>query len=401
MGANRLTLIQQLQAISRFDSRFTNISVCNCDPLTGLQLRNGGSLSVVFHAIDDATGQPVAIKFFDPEVPVPQIAYRYALFRRECDLLGLVAGNERCLQLIQPLQSFELVVSDPATGHTLKNEVYYFITEWIDTDINDYFLNQQNISTIDKLGIFREIVLSVFALHRNTIYHRDLKPDNLRIANRNGVGRVVAIDLGTAAAYHSSALGAGSDYLAPVGADGYAPIESHCGLAGVRDLGVYGDLYALGCMLFDLFNVDYFFIRLFNDSGFQSCFMACKAHMMQPHIKRLDEGSMLREWGRMIDRSKRQVTVPNIAGAGSSVPASVLQILTNLLKMLVSVDYRDRQNDLNKILRHIDASINILQHARADQVILSRRRLMRQRRQAKLRQREMKLVEYLARRSGN
>jgi hypothetical protein len=42
----------------------------------------------------------------------------------------------------------------------------------------------------------------------------------------------------------------------------------------------YSDVYALGCLLHDMFNVDQYFIRLVTDVGFHTCFGACQAKMI-------------------------------------------------------------------------------------------------------------------------
>ena len=44
----------------------------------------------------------------------------------------------------------------------------------------------------DKIDLFREILLGIRALHMHKVYHRDLKPDNLRGEEKDN--RVIAID---------------------------------------------------------------------------------------------------------------------------------------------------------------------------------------------------------------
>ena len=82
---------------------------------------------------------------------------------------------------------------------------------------------------------------------------------------------MVPIDLGTAIDLASSPIGAASDYDHPVGASGFSPLEAQVGLANLRGLAKATDVYALGCLLHDLFNLDFHFMRLWNDPGFLSC----------------------------------------------------------------------------------------------------------------------------------
>lgn len=311
MGGNRLTLIRELTGIALLDARFKNLEVVNCDPVTGEQIQDGGVLSVVFRAEDVTTGLPVAIKFFDPDYVGIGTSHRLELFQRESELLERLRGKEHCLELIQPLRQFDLRIVDPATNLSLTRDTYYFVVEWLDTDLIDYFLRQHEFGAAEKLQVFRQIVLAVFALHREGIYHRDLKRDNLRVADRRGVNRVVAIDLGTAAAFDSVHIGGGHNaYAIPVGARAFSPIEAFCGLAGVRRIGVYSDIYALGCMLHDLFNVDYYNVRLFKDAGFQACYGACNTQMMQVMQRSPEESVLLDEWSKILELAKRQVTSP-------------------------------------------------------------------------------------------
>lgn len=401
MCINRRTLIQELQGVSLLDGRYTDIQVVNCDPATGKPKDHGGVLSVVFKAEDTHSGQAVAIKFFDPDLNGPQLNYRFDLFQRECDLLKGLSGKERCLRLHAPISQFDIGVSDPTNGRALTIAAYYYVSEWLDNDINAYFHKQEEFEAEEKLRIFREVFLAVHTLHRHGIYHRDLKADNLRIATRNGHQRAVAIDLGTAAAFDSPSLGRATEYAQPVGAPAYAPIESHCGLAAIRALGIPYDIYALGCMLYDLFNSEMYFLSLLQDSGFQTCLGACQSHMMAVRSQTSKESSILREWQRILSLSSRQVTRPHIAGPHSSVPPSIEQPLGRLLNTLTQLDYRRRLTDHNRILRYIDTALNLLANRRSERRRLDRKRQLRARRLEKLAQRDHRLARYLEKRPLN
>jgi len=395
MGGNRLTLIRELTGIALLDDRFKNLEVVNCDPVTGEQKQDGGMLSVVLRAEDVTTGLPVAIKFFDPDFVGISARHRLELFQRESELLERLRGKEHCLELVQPLRQFDLRIVDPASNLSLTLATYYFVVEWLDADLIDYFLRQHEFGAAEKLQVFRAIVLAVFSLHREGIYHRDLKRDNLRVADRRGVSRVVAIDLGTAAAFDSPSVGSHTTYAEPVGAGAFSPIEAFCGLAGVRRIGVYSDIYALGCMLHDLFNVDYYYIRLFKDAGFQACWAACKTRMMQVMQQRPEESVLLGEWSQILGMAKHQVTPPCIDGLGHSVPAALRDVLNRLLQMLTSLDYRQRLNNQDRILRQIDAGLRILTFETTEQKRREQRRQLRRQKEEKLIRLQKRLEVYL------
>ena len=400
LGANRRFLIGEVAKSQSLDGRFTGMTVVNCDPVTGDPKPKSGVLSVVFRALDTHTNQPVAVKFFDPDRDTVADSYRYDLFRRECDLLVGLQGRDRCLQLIQPIHEMDFTLVNPATGQALVKKTYYFVVEWLDKDLRDYFLNQQAIPTDKKLEVFRQIVLSAFALHNAQIFHRDLKPENLRSVTRGAIEVAVAIDLGTAAMFTSATIGTPADYLGSVGTTIYSPVESHCGLSGVRTLGIYTDVYSLGCMLHDMFNLDMFFVRQIADAGYLSASGLCHGHMIAQASRGLTQQQLIAEWHKLLNATKRKVTTPSIEGPGNSVPLACRDLLDTLLMGLTAFDYRDRITDRDQILRYIDSALRIMNNALAEKAARDLRRQRRQAAMDKIRMRAEKLAAYLATRKS-
>ena len=280
LGDNARILIETLHREPSLDRRYVNIRVINRDPRTGDRKRHHqGALSVVFHAIDSQTGRPVALKFFDPDFQGFSARYRMDLFDRECKLLERLENKPRCLQLVQPLSELRLPVPGASRGRSMTIDCGYCVLEWLDGDITEYFLRQNEHDALVKLALFRQTVLGVFALHREDIAHRDIKHDNLRRTRRMNREMVIPIDLGTAVDLLSDPIGEFRDYDDPVGAPAFSPIEAHGGLSSIRTLAAYTDIYALGCLLHDLFNVDLYAVRLAKDPGFNNCYMACRAHI--------------------------------------------------------------------------------------------------------------------------
>jgi serine/threonine protein kinase len=366
MATNRLTLIRQLQPPFVLAERFSQIEVKNCNPATGEHLHGKGCLSVVFGAYDTQTQRAVALKFFDLDYYGMQQQYRLALFQRECDLLAKLVGKQRCLQLLTPMEQLPLTVSNPTTGDAITLPCPYFAIEWLEHDIDDYFHKQQDYDAIIKLAILRDASLAVFALHRAELAHRDIKVDNLRRTERPSLKCIIAIDLGTAAAHDSLHAGSPGDYANPVGAPAYAPLEARCGLSGVRKLGRLADYYALGCLLFELFNIDFFFMNLIADSGYKNCFTECQHHIIRLGLTHKQESVLMKEWRKTVKRFKRQVTIPPIDSSGSSVPAATRDQLDRLLKDLTTVDFDDRLCDENKTLQRIDSAVKILRNNLAE-----------------------------------
>ena len=364
MGNNARMLIETLHREPSLDGRYANIRVINRDPETGDRLghEHQGALSVVFHAVDSRTGRPVALKFFDPDFHGFGAKYRMDLFERECKLLERLVNKPRCLQLVQPLS--ELRVSDPdaSSGRSATIDCGYCVLEWLDGDITEYFLRQDEYDALVKLALFRQIVLGVFALHQEGIAHRDIKHDNLRRTLRMDREVVVPIDLGTAVDLLSDPVGDFRDYAGPVGAPAFSPLEAHAGLGSIRTLATCTDVYALGCLLHDLFNVDLYVARLFRDPGFISCYMACKAHMDAMRLRTVNPDDLVREWNDIIVRTKGQITLPSIDSAATTVPPAVRDQLTELLHRLTDADYRNREHRRERIVRVIDAAVKALEN---------------------------------------
>ena len=397
MPNNTSNLIETLR--QGLCGRFSNVRVVNHDPVTGLRRNpNQGVFSVVFRAHDEHAHQDVALKFFDPDYQGIGLPYRMNLFEREARLLERLRGKRGLLQLAHPLSEMQISASEGSQSVTLT--CVYFAMEWLDGDIEEYFLRQPDYDALVKIALFRQIVLGVFRLHREQIAHRDLKADNLKqVDGANGSTVVVPIDLGTAIDLASSPIGAASDYDHPVGASGFSPLEAQVGLANLRGLAKATDVYALGCLLHDLFNLDFHFMRLWNDPGFLSCHGACKAHLSKMRLER-PRASVLSEYRRVLGLTKHQVTLPSIDSDDAWVPDAAREPLNRLLLRLTDVDYSNREYDLDKILRLLDIAANNLK-----QVLMQdhRRRIRNQRRtqrERKLQGRQARLELYLQQRAS-
>ena len=395
MGDNARTLIETLHREPSLDGRYSNIRVINRDPRTGDRRGHQGALSVVFHAIDSQTGRPVALKFFDPDFQGFGARYRMDLFDRECKLLERLVNKPRCLQLVQPLSELRLSGPGASSGRSATIDCGYCVLEWLDGDITEYFLRQDKHDALVKLALFRQTVLGVFALHREGIAHRDIKHDNLRRTYRMDREMVVPIDLGTAVDLLSDPIGDFRDYADPVGARAFSPLEAHGGLGSIRTLAAYTDVYALGCLLHDLFNVDLYAARLVKDPGFTNCYMACRAHMDAVRSRTANPEDLVREWDDIIVRTKGQITLPPIDSAATTVPPAVRDQLNALLHRLTDADYRSREHRRERIVRVVDAAVKALENRFTIERRQAKRAEKRRRREYRARRQQERLDFYL------
>lgn len=170
-------LITTLQGLQLLDGRFSTIRCVNVHPD---KAEKRGCFSLVFSARDTTSGKQVALKFLDPDPRVTANLYRGMAFERESAILNHLLNSQRCLQLVQELKFFDIDLP-LANGETAKVLCKYFAVEWLDQEIDDFFLSTGH-GSIEKLRVFNNIILAVAALHRREVFHRDLKADNLRMS---------------------------------------------------------------------------------------------------------------------------------------------------------------------------------------------------------------------------
>lgn len=387
MTANRLHLIRTLESMENIDDRYHQIRCVNYDPSND---ETRGCFSLVFSAHDQLLNRTVALKFFDVHPSNLQNRYRIAAFEREPEILQILVGQKRCLQLVADMDVFNLEVKDHSGNILVTLPCSYFAVDWVADEIDHFFERQDEISTLDKLHLFNEIVLAVEALHRHEIHHRDLKPDNLR-SYRDALRRiVVAIDLGTAARCSSTSLK--EEYERSVGAPLYAPPEALLGFSGERRIAHLADYYALGCLLWELFNPGLFGRIVRNNSTHDAVTSAIAISLAAS--SKADKLESLRD---ALNRFSHTVASPLASGLGSSVPPSITRLLDDLVTELTSFDYRKRGQTLERVRNRIWSAIHCLQNEAWQRLTNDRRRQYRDRRLEKLRLKEQRLATYLSR----
>lgn len=394
--SNRLALINSLKGSPILEERFVVEEVINCDPATGDHISGKGCLSVLFKGTDNKTGNRIAIKFFDPDFNGFDRSYREKLFEREVELLDKVFNKKRCLQKVSDIFSHSISAKDPSSG-TWTFECFYFVIEWLEEGIDEYFYQQENYETDMKLCLFRNMALSVFSMHDDDIFHRDLKSDNFRKALRKNNELVVAIDYGTAARLDSKNLGNMTNYDHSPGTPMVAPLEAHCGLSWIRNIGKHYDYYALGCLLYDLFNIEHFAEAISRDLGFARAYAHCRTAMLAKigAVKYKTVEEVLDDWTVLLSPYKAGVSIPDILGSGGSVPLSIRGHLNKLLSELTAIDFRDRLRDKNKIIRKIDICVKIIENSIKEKHRRKQKIIMKQNHEVKLLERQDKARKYL------
>jgi len=365
------TIIPMLEALPEFAGRYSNLKCVNYDVITGVR---EGVFSIIFEAIDTTSNDKVIIKIFDPD---RFDLYRLECFSREAELLEKVISKKRCLQLIKTLDEFQLSLP-LSTGINIDVKLKYFVTEHLPISIINEFYSptaKSNMEVLDKIRIFKQIVLAIAALHRYEIAHRDLKPDNLRAYIEKLKHVVVAIDYGTAVSANQKHIA--STYPSSVGATGYASPEALVGLAGDRDIGHLTDYFALGCLFFELFEYDFLFnaIEAANNKRYYSSIQILRSQIdFSQEIKP--------QWNALLDKFHVIIRYPQFEKR-HGIPQAIIGYMNQILFWLIQFDYRKRDSDLDQINRALDICIRIIENETVYLKILAQRKTRKEQQRIK------------------
>jgi serine/threonine protein kinase len=321
MFNNQRDLINKITKTESLLNRYTNLQCVNVC-VSGGEKR--GHFSLIFKALDIVENKSVILKFMDPNHLGND--YRLRAFKREPEILRRLRSKKRCLQLVDDEKNFDWELfpnpNDPTA--LVKLPIGYFVTEYLPNDIDNYFNNQNEVVATSKLEIFKKILLSIEAIHSENIHHRDLKPDNMRSNSEASDGIVVAIDYGTAAHLEIEQLS--PDYHSQVGHASYSAPETFCGLAGLREIGHLTDIYALGVMLFELFNREFFVVERNKNPHYSHSLLALRSLLLPvKDIKKREA-----EWKNQITIFQHVVEPPAIDQPGHSIPSAIVEILKGI-----------------------------------------------------------------------
>jgi len=382
---NRDFLVNEFVKITSLNGRYEQVECVNWPLASGEEKR--GYFSLVFKALDNTTGKNVAIKVMDPSHLGDD--YRINCFKREPKILTEIIGKKRCLQLVDEMRQHYIKVALP-NGHQMDFPCDYFVTDWLDYNIDDYFLSKETFSSTIKLITFRHIVSSVEAIHSSNIFHRDLKPDNMRTDSQNIDDRfILVIDFGTAAQYDSGKLM--PDYGYQVGHTMYSAPETFLGFAGERSIAKYTDVYALGCMLYELFNDSLYFTQCTSNANFGMALTALGFTLSA--IPTIEE--KIKCYNGAVGNYARMVEPPDFFGFNCTLPGCISGVVTPLYKSLVHFDYNKRLYNFDVLRTRIDKAIRALANEEYQKRSIEKRRIFKINAIRKAEEKQLRLNNYL------
>jgi serine/threonine protein kinase len=186
-----------------------------------------GGMARVFLAEDLRSRERVAVKVLRPEVAA---ALGQARFHREVDILRRMRHPN-----IVP------ILDAGAAGALL-----YLVMPFIDGETLRARLEREGpLAVDDVLAIAREIAAAIDHAHAEGVIHRDIKPANVLLTER----RTLVCDFGLARAIDRAAREPISSSGLVLGTPAYMSPEQ---AAGARELDARSDVYALGCVVYEM-----------------------------------------------------------------------------------------------------------------------------------------------------
>lgn len=186
-----------------------------------------GGMAVVFLAHDLKHQRPVAIKVLRPELS--DLLGRERFLRE----IGIAAG-------LQHPSILALYDSGAAT------DLFYYVMPFVEGEsLRQRLDREKQLPLDDALHIAREVGEALAYAHGHGIVHRDIKPANILLSGGHalvadfGIARAVSVAGGPQLTERGIAVGTPA-YMSPEQAGGEDPVDGR------------SDLYALGCVLYEM-----------------------------------------------------------------------------------------------------------------------------------------------------
>jgi hypothetical protein len=192
------------------------------------ELLGAGAMGTVYLAESVESGDPIAVKIIAAG-PSQDTRFRER-FERECAL----AASLHHPNVVRTIGSGE------TEGHL------YLAMQYIEgADLREILRREAPLELARALRLIAQVAEALDAAHELGLVHRDVKPGNILVTNRDGEERALVCDFGLAR--HVSSVSSLTGDRGFVGTIDYVPPEQIQG----NQIDRRSDLYSLGCVLFE------------------------------------------------------------------------------------------------------------------------------------------------------
>ena len=187
-----------------------------------------GGMALVFLARDLRHDRPVALKLLRPE-------------------LSAILGGERFLAEIRTTANLQHPHILPLHDSGEVDGLIYYVMPFVEGEsLRDRLNREKQLPVEDAVRIAREVASALDYAHRRGVVHRDIKPENILLHD----GQALVADFGIAlAASRSDGSTRITETGMSLGTPQYMAPEQ---AMGDRDITPKADVYALGCVLYEM-----------------------------------------------------------------------------------------------------------------------------------------------------
>jgi serine/threonine-protein kinase len=195
-----------------------------------------GGMATVYLAHDVKHDRKVALKVLRPELAAALGAER---FLREIT----TTANLRHPHILPLYDSGRTEADEDGQGRT---GFLYYVMPFVEGEsLRDRLNRERQLPLDDALQIAREVADALSYAHSRGVIHRDIKPENILLES----GHAVVADFGIARAVDAAGGAQLTETGLAIGTPTYMSPEQ---AAGERELDGRSDLYALGCVLYEM-----------------------------------------------------------------------------------------------------------------------------------------------------